>query len=73
MCLFGVLSTFPVPPNTQHIYKLTLGGYVSVVASGLTFPTAMTFDPDGDELYVSNNGFGIPVPGAGQIVRIEIE
>ncbi|HZU01719.1 MAG TPA: hypothetical protein VFA10_18765 [Ktedonobacteraceae bacterium] len=33
--------------------------------------TAMTFDPDGDALYVSNNGY-LPVPGAGQIVRIAI-
>jgi hypothetical protein len=121
---FGTLGTFPVTPGTQHIYKLTPGGHISVVASGLTavlgiafdaqgrqyaletdtvagfpgpaaagsgqvvrvnangtlttiaegltFPTAMTFDPDGDELYVSNNGFGVPVPGAGQIVRIAI-
>ncbi|HEX6478921.1 MAG TPA: ScyD/ScyE family protein [Ktedonobacteraceae bacterium] len=121
---FGTLGTFPVTPGTQNIYKLTPGGHVSVVASGLTavlgiafddqshlyaletdtiagfpgppaagsgkvvrvnadgtlttvvagltFPTAMTFDPDGDELYVSNNGFGVPVPGAGQIVRIDI-
>ena len=120
---FGVLGTFPVRPGTQHIYKLTPDGQVSVaasgltavlgvafdargrlyaletdtvagfpgpaagsgkvvrvngdgtrttIASGLTFPTAMTFDPDGDALYVSNNGFGVPVAGAGQIVRIAI-
>jgi hypothetical protein len=121
---FGVLGTFPVTPGTQHIYQLTPGGHVSVVASGLTavvgiafdargrlyaletdtvagfpgpaaagsgkvvrvnangtlttiaagltFPTAMTVDPDGDELYVSNNGFGVPVPGAGQVVKINI-
>jgi hypothetical protein len=121
---FGVLGTFPVRPGTQHIYKLTPDGQVSVaasgltavlgvafdargrlyaletdtvagfpgpaaagsgkvvrvngdgtrttIASGLTFPTAMTFDPDGDTLYVSNNGFGVPVAGAGQIVRIAI-
>ena len=122
---FGVLGTFPVRPGTQHIYKLTPDGHVSVaasgltavlgvafdargrlyaletdtvagfpgpsaagtgkvvqvntdgtlttIASGLTFPAAMTFDPDGDELYVSNNGFGIPMAGAGQIVRIDIK
>ncbi len=122
---FGTLGTFPVTPGTQHIYRLTPGGHVSVaasgltavlgiafdgqgrlyaletdtvagfpgpaaagsgkvvrvnadgtlttVAAGLTFPTAMTFDPDGDELYVSNNGFGVPVPGAGQIVRIHVD
>ncbi len=56
---FGTLGTFPVTPGT--------------IATGLTFPTAMTFDPDVDSLYVSNFGFGVPVPGAGQIVRIAIE
>jgi len=44
-------------------------GSLTTVATGLTFPTGMTFGPDG-ALYVSNNGFGVPVPGAGQIVRI---
>jgi len=43
---------------------------VETVASGLTFPTAMTFGPDG-MLYVSNFGFGFP-PCAGQVVRIEV-
>jgi hypothetical protein len=28
------------------------------IASGLYYPAAMTFDTDGDELYVSNQGFG---------------
>lgn len=44
-------------------------GTLNTVATGLTFPTGMAFGPDG-KLYVSNNGFGVPVPGAGQIVRI---
>jgi hypothetical protein len=44
-------------------------GSLHTVATGLTFPTAMTFGPDG-KLYVSNRGFGVPAPGAGQIVRI---
>jgi sugar lactone lactonase YvrE len=44
-------------------------GTLTTVASGLTFPTGMTFGPDG-ALYVSNIGFGVPTPGAGQIVRI---
>ncbi len=43
-------------------------GTLNTVATGLTFPTGMTFGPDG-KLYVSNIGFGAP-PGAGQIVRI---
>jgi sugar lactone lactonase YvrE len=44
-------------------------GTLTTVASGLTFPTAMTFGPGG-VLYISNIGFGIPTPGAGQILRI---
>jgi hypothetical protein len=31
----------------------------------------MTFGPDGN-LYVSNFGFGVPVPGAGEIVHIDL-
>jgi hypothetical protein len=45
-------------------------GTLNTVATGLTFPTGMTFGPDG-KLYVSNFGFGFPTPGAGQIVRID--
>jgi len=40
------------------------------VATGLTFPTGMTFGPDG-ALYVANVGFGFP-PGAGQVVKIDV-
>jgi hypothetical protein len=54
------------------VVRVNTDGTPTTIASGLTFPTAMTFAPDGDALYVSNNGFGVPVPGAGQIVRIAI-
>jgi hypothetical protein len=43
----------------------------TVIADGLTFPTAMTFGPDG-ALYVSNFGFGAPPDGEGQILRITV-
>jgi hypothetical protein len=43
----------------------------TVIADGLTFPTAMTFGPDGT-LYVSNFGFGAPPDGEGQILRITV-
>jgi hypothetical protein len=42
----------------------------TVIASGLTFPTAMTFGPDG-ALYVSNVGFG-GAPGDGQVLKITV-
>jgi hypothetical protein len=43
----------------------------TVIASGLTFPTAMTFGPDG-ALYVSNFGFGASPDGEGQVLRITV-
>jgi hypothetical protein len=61
----------PAAAGSGKVVRVNADGTLTTIASGLTFPTAMTFDPDGDELYVSNNGFGVPTPGAGQIVRIE--
>jgi glucose/arabinose dehydrogenase len=60
----------PPTPGTGQVVRVPPAGDVTTVAQGLTFPTAMTFGPDG-QLYVSNFGFGFP-PGAGQIVRIEV-
>jgi hypothetical protein len=56
-------------PATGQIVKIS-GGHRTVIASGLNFPTAITFGPDGN-LYVSVNGFGGP-PGTGQIIKITI-
>src|SRR5205085_9220040 len=68
------VAGFPGPPaaNSGQVVRVNSDGTLTRIASGLNFPTAMTFDPDGDELYVSNNGFGVPVPGAGQVVRVDI-
>jgi hypothetical protein len=63
----------PAAAGSGKVVRVNTDGTLTTIASGLTFPTAMTFDPDGDSLYVSNNGFGIPVPGSGQIVRVDIE
>jgi sugar lactone lactonase YvrE len=58
-------------PGTGRIVRLQPNsGVVEVIATGLTFPTAMTFGPDG-ALYVSTFGFGFP-PGMGQVVRVEV-
>jgi sugar lactone lactonase YvrE len=56
-------------PGTGDVLRFNDDGTRTVLADGLTFPTAMRFGPDGN-LYVSNIGFGIP--GAGQIVRIDL-
>jgi hypothetical protein len=63
----------PAPPltaNSGKVVRLNAAGGWETVASGLNFPTAMTFGPDG-KLYVSNCGFGCG-PGQGQIVRIDV-
>ena len=69
-----VLETFDVPgfptPFTGDILRFDHSGKVETIASGLAFPTALTFGPDGN-LYVSNFGFGFP-PGSGQIVKVSI-
>jgi hypothetical protein len=53
-----------------RIVRVDPSGDVETIATGLSFPTAMTFGPDG-ALYVSNFGFGAPA-GAGQIVRVAV-
>jgi sugar lactone lactonase YvrE len=60
----------PIVPGTGRVVRLTDNGELEVVATGLVFPTGMTFGPDGT-LYVSNFGFGFP-PGAGQVVAIDV-
>jgi hypothetical protein len=67
------VAGFPGPQavGTGKVVCVNSNGTLTTVASGLTFPTAMTFGPGG-ALYVSNIGFGIPTPGAGQILRINV-
>jgi hypothetical protein len=57
-------------PGTGTVLRYEYNGTLSTIASGLTFPTAMTFGADGT-LYVSNYGFGFPA-GSGQIVAVKI-
>jgi hypothetical protein len=63
-------NSFPTP-GTGTILRIRHSGARDTVASGLFLPTAMTFGPDG-KLYVSNKGFGPPIPGFGEILRIDV-
>ena len=62
----------PGPKNlgTGMIVRITSKGTLETIASGLTFPTGMTFGPDGN-LYVSQMGFGFPA-GAGEVVKVVV-
>jgi hypothetical protein len=64
---------FPGPGEvgTGQIVRIDPSGTQTVIATGLSFPTAITLGPD-EALYVSNRGFGGPAPGLGQILRITI-
>jgi hypothetical protein len=58
-------------PSTGRLIRFSADGRNRVVidtGNSLSFPTAMTFGPDG-ALYVSNMGFGPPY---GEILRIEV-
>ena len=64
---------FPGPGElfTGRVVQIEPNGRRSVIATGFSFPTAMTMGPDG-ALYVSNFGFGGPTPGLGAIYRVAI-
>jgi hypothetical protein len=63
-------NPFPTP-ETGRVLRVHRSGALEIIASDLTLPTAMTFGPDGN-LYVSNIGFGPPITGLGQVLKIEI-
>ncbi len=59
----------PASAGTGRVVLVDSSG-ITPVATGLVFPTGMTFGPDG-ALYVSDFGFGTP-PGSGQILRFTV-
>jgi sugar lactone lactonase YvrE len=62
-------------PGTGRLLRINQNGSTEVLidsTSGLlTFPTGLTFGPDG-ALYISNVGFGPPPIGLGQILRVQL-
>lgn len=66
----GFFAPAPFTVNSGMVVRLNSTGGWDTIATGLNFPTAMTFGPDG-RLYVSNCGFGCPA-GAGEVVRLDI-
>ncbi|MBX3010348.1 MAG: ScyD/ScyE family protein [Caldilineaceae bacterium] len=52
-------------PNSGALVRVGAGDTSTVVLAGLSFPTALTFSPDGNA-YVATNGVG--APGSGEVV-----
>jgi hypothetical protein len=65
---------FPGPDQfgSGKVVRIDPDGTQTEIAGGLSFPSAMTFGPDG-ALYVSNIGFGAPPVGLGEIWKIQID
>jgi hypothetical protein len=61
----------PAAAGSGKVVRVNSDGSLTTITSGLVFPTAMIFGPDG-ALYVSNFGFGVPPKGMGQIVRVQL-
>ena len=66
----GFFAPAPFTVNSGMVVRLNSVGGWDTIATGLNFPTALTFGPAG-RLYISNFGFRCP-PGAGQVVRVDI-
>ena len=67
----GNLNTFPIQQGSSVILKITPGGHVSTVATGLTTVVGVAFDSCG-RLYALENTLNnpFPTPGTGAIVRL---
>jgi sugar lactone lactonase YvrE len=58
-------------PGAGRVVRVRSGEPLQTVVSGLTFPTAMTFGPDG-KLYIAHNAYWNEA-GLGEIIRIDME
>ena len=71
---YSATDSGPVP-GTGRLLRVEPNGEQEILIDSssnlLTFPTGMTFGPDG-ALYISNIGFGPPPVGLGQILRVDL-
>ncbi len=63
----GVFGEQGPIPNSGAIIRVLEGDASEVVVSGLSFPTSVDFDADGNA-YVTTNGVG--APGSGEVVMV---
>ena len=68
----GNLNVFPIAPGVSSIFKITPGGQIKVVATGLNTVLGLVIDQQ-DRMYVLENTVGapFPTPGLGRILRID--
>ncbi|MBV9173533.1 MAG: ScyD/ScyE family protein [Chloroflexi bacterium] len=59
-------------PNTGRVVRVSRSGGLIPVVTGLDFPSAMTFGPDGN-LYISNHGFGPQGTTGGQVLKVALD
>ena len=69
-CFTGFYAPAPPVAESGKVVRLESDGSWHTVVSGLSFPTAMTFN--GDMLYISNQGFGQSTNTAGEIVKVQV-
>ncbi|GIK42183.1 MAG: hypothetical protein BroJett011_60160 [Chloroflexota bacterium] len=64
----GLFTEQGPTPNSGAIIRVKEGDASEVVLSGLSFPTSIDFNADGDA-YITLNGIG--APGSGEVVRYD--
>jgi sugar lactone lactonase YvrE len=65
---FGMFTEQGPAPNAGSLVRVKEGTASEVVVSGLSFPTSLAFDQDGNA-YVTINGLG--APGSGAVMRFD--
>jgi sugar lactone lactonase YvrE len=65
---FGMFTEQGPVPNAGSVVRIHEGNASEVLVSGLSFPTAITFDQNGNA-FVTINGLG--APGSGAVVRFD--